>query len=517
MRAVRSCIVLLGVFFSALALLAPFLTVPAPWGAEVWFFPSVRELGLGLKLAPTLNGMPFTGPGPLAAVLLSLLPFSDLMALRLLNMLLGCLVCMSVFVFCSSLWDIKSGVCSALFTMTTWGFAATFGHLGPSALPACLAVISFLLFAQIYLMELNPWWYLLAYLLAGGAALTGGWVPLTFFALSAVFLVLIDMAPAKFASIKAFWGIVLVGGAMLAVYGTCRIFEGPALAGSLFSFHQEQGLLARLWLWVKFNLPWLLLAAPAWLYGEGPNEAGAWRSLLAPKTAYASGFAVVLLSGSVQEGYALLGIPFGGILTGYWMSRKFLIREKLKGLRTLAFFGTAFLVAGTALILIVKSSLTRFSLDLAHGAVILAFLAVVLLLFLSARRRSAMAIAGLGMAAVFAMSWHTALVTVPASAEKPASFARQLREVTPLLVFEDDLVMRGYAAWAGAKAVVVGRNMVPVGYTAYLAVTTPDLEALLKNLSARMHASVASSFTTRGTTALIRVAPAVPPSRGPGG
>ena len=311
MRAVRSCIVLLGVFFSALALLAPFLTVPAPWGAEVWFFPSVRELGLGLKLAPTLNGMPFTGPGPLAAVLLSLLPFSDLMALRLLNMLLGCLVCMSVFVFCSSLWDIKSGVCSALFTMTTWGFAATFGHLGPSALPACLAVISFLLFAQIYLMELNPWWYLLAYLLAGGAALTGGWVPLTFFALSAVFLVLIDMAPAKFASIKAFWGIVLVGGSMLAVYGACRILEGPALAGSLFSFHQEQGLLARLWLWVKFNLPWLLLAAPAWLYGEGPNEAGAWRSLLAPKTAYASGFAVVLLSGSVQEGYALLGIPFG--------------------------------------------------------------------------------------------------------------------------------------------------------------------------------------------------------------
>ncbi|HOW99668.1 MAG TPA: hypothetical protein PK545_03525, partial [Deltaproteobacteria bacterium] len=82
MRAVRSCIVLLGVFFSALALLAPFLTVPAPWGAEVWFFPSVRELGRGFQLAPTLNGMPFTGPGPLAAVLLSLLPFSDLMSLR---------------------------------------------------------------------------------------------------------------------------------------------------------------------------------------------------------------------------------------------------------------------------------------------------------------------------------------------------------------------------------------------------------------------------------------------------
>ena len=127
-----------------------------------------------------------------------------------------------------------------------------------------------------------------------------------------------------------------------------------------------------------------------------------------------------------------------------------------------------------------------------------------------------MAIAGLGLAAVFAMSWYAALVLVPASAAKPAAFAQLLRTSTPLLVFQDDLNMRGYAGYAGAGAVVVGRNMVPVGYSAYLAVTTPDLDALLKDLSTRMHAEPVSSVKARGTMALIRVSPAVPRPQ-PGG
>jgi hypothetical protein len=509
-RAIRSFAVLLGVFFATLALLAPFLSIDIPWGAEVWFFQSIQELSHGFHLSPTLNGMPFTGPDPLVPVLFSLLPFSDFLSLKVLSILLGCLVSLGVFTFCSSLWDLKSGACSALFTITTWGFVSTFGTLNPAALPACLSILAYLLFSQIYLKELNPWWYLLSYLLVCLAAATGGWVPLAFFALSVIFLILIDMSPQRFMSIKAPYGVILVAGVMIALYAACRILEGPAAAGNLFSSSPEQGFLARLWLWVKFNLPWLLLMIPAWMYGEGPNEAGSWRGLLAPKTAFAVGFVVVLLSGSVQEGYALLGIPFGGIITGYWMSRRFLIRQGLQSLRTLALIGTSAIIVATALYLITTGSIMEFSLDIIHGAVILVFLITGILLLWLGKKRYTMAIAGLGMAAVFALSWYAALVLVPASAGKPAAFAQGLRSFTPLLVFQDDLNMRGYAGYAGAKAVVVGRNMVPVGYSAYLAVTTPDLNALLKDLSSRMRVETVSTVNTRQTMALIRVLPPAP-------
>jgi hypothetical protein len=509
-RAIRSFAVLLGVFFSTLALLAPFLSINVPWGAEVWFFQSIQELSRSFHLSPTLNGMPFIGPDPLVPVLLSTLPFSDLMSLRLVGILLGSLVCLSVFVFCSSLWDLKAGICSALFTMTTWGFVVTFGSLNPSAIPACFTVIAFLLFSQIYLKELNPWWYLLSYALMCLAAATGGWVPLAFFVLSAILLILIDMSPQRFMSIKAAYGIVLMGSTLIAVYTVYRILEGPAAAGSLFSVDQEQGFFARICLWVKFNLPWLLLVIPAWMFGEGPKEAGSWRALLAPKTGYAVALVVVLMSRHVQEGYALLGIPFGGILIGYWMSRGFLIRQGLQAIRTLAVVGSAALIVATAIFLVTTGTLMEFSLDITHGAVILVFLMIAILLLWFAKKRYTMAIAGLGLAAVFAMSWYGAIVLVPASAGKPASFAQQLRSLTPLLVFQDDLSMRGYAGYAGARAVVVGRNMVPVGYSAYLAVTTPDLGALVKDLSTRMRAETITTLKARKTMAVIRVSPAAP-------
>ncbi|HNY64391.1 MAG TPA: hypothetical protein PKM41_03065 [Deltaproteobacteria bacterium] len=516
MRAIRSFVVLMGVFFFVLALLAPFLTIDVPWAGEVWLFQSIQELSRSFGPVPTLNGAPFTGPDPLVPVLLSTLPFPDLMSLRITGIMLGSLVALGVFIFCSSLWDLSSGVCSALFTMATWGFIATYGTLNPEALPVSLTVLAFLLFSQIYLKELNPWWYLLSYVLLCLAALTGGWVPLAFFLFSVVLFILLDMSPERLLSIKAGYGAVLVGGAMLAVYVAYRLVEGPEFAGTLFSADHEQGFIARAWLWVKFNLPWLLLAVPAWMYSEGPREAGSWRSLLAPKTAYVMGLFVLLLSSRVQEGFALLSVPFGGIIVGYWMSRKFLILQSLQALRTLTAAGTAAVLAATALSLVVAGSVMDFSFDLAHGAVILLFLAFGAVLAWLARKRYTMAIAGVGIAAVFCLSWYAALVLVPASAEKPASFARQLSSLTPLLVFEDDLVMRGYAGYGGSTAVVVGRNMVPVGYQAYLAVTTADLEDLLEDLSSRMRVEPVTSFEAGKTYALIKVSPA-PPRRGTGG
>jgi len=506
--------ILLGVFFSCLALLVPFITIEIPWGNEVWFFQSIAELQKSFHLAPTLNGMNFAGPNPIAATVLSLLPMTDLLSFRVVSVLLGCLVSLSVFVFCASLWDNRSGVFSALFTMTSWGFVVSFGTIGPTVIPASIAVLSFLLFAQIYLKGLNSWWYLLSYLLMCIAVATGGWIPLAFFAFSIIFLILLDLSPGKFLSIKPAHGILFIGGFIAVLYLSARIFEGSAYTKTLFSYASGQGFFSRAGIWAQYNLPWLVLVIPAWAYGEGPKEGGSWRSLLAPKTGYAIGALAVILSQNFQEGYAVLSIPFGGILIGYWMSKGFLIRQSLQKVRTVSFIATAGLLILSALAVLsagpIRESIMELSLDASQGAVLAGLFAGSALLLWFAKKQYAGAIVVLGMAAVLCLSWYSALILIPRDAQKPLAYMNQIRSFVPMLVFKDDLDMRGFTAYAGAEPIVVGEKMVPVGDSAYLAVRTADLKALVKDLSTRMRAEVISSFSGRATYALIRVSPPVP-------
>ncbi|HQO81921.1 MAG TPA: hypothetical protein PKW48_12755, partial [Deltaproteobacteria bacterium] len=98
----RSLMIILGVFFSCLALLVPFLAVDVPLAREAWLFQTIGELHREFRLVPTLNGVPLDGPNVLMPVIFSLLPFSDVLSLRLADILLGCLVAMGVFSFCTS-------------------------------------------------------------------------------------------------------------------------------------------------------------------------------------------------------------------------------------------------------------------------------------------------------------------------------------------------------------------------------------------------------------------------------
>ena len=152
----RSLLILLGVFFSCLALLVPFLALDVPLAGEAWVIQSISELHRNFRLVPTLNGIPLHGPNPLMTVLFSLLPVADIAALRLVNILFGCLAALAVFSFSTSQWNVRSGVFSALITMTSWGFIASHATLNLTAVPAVLAVISFLLFAQVYLKGQAP-------------------------------------------------------------------------------------------------------------------------------------------------------------------------------------------------------------------------------------------------------------------------------------------------------------------------------------------------------------------------
>ena len=510
MRIIQSFLVLLGIFLSCLVLLAPFLTIGNPWGNEIWLFEAVQEMNRGLRLVPTLNGVPYTGPSPLTVLMLSLLPFHDLFALRIVSVLLGCLTALCVLVFCVSLWGRRAGVYSALLTITSVGFIASFAAIGTVALPACMTVLAFLLFSQIYLKEANPWWYLLSYLLMCAAVLTGGWIPLVFFIVGIVLFILFDLSPKRLLSIKLPYAFLIIGGVVVLVYIAYWSLEGSGYARSLFAYEDSRRFLGRLLRWSKYNLPWLFLVIPAWAYDGGNRDVSTWRSLLAPKTGYVLGLAVVLFSRHAQEGYALLSVPFGCIIIGYWMSRGFLIRQGLQTVRTVCVIATGAVLLVSALAYLSIGPITALSVDVGRMVAILVSLLAGGIILLCAKKRLFPAMAVLSMIFVLGLSWYAALDVLPQKAEGPLDFARKASLYSPLLVYQNDLIMRGYAGYCGARTIVVSEKMVPIGEKAYLAVRTDDLKALIKDLNLRMHAYVINAYREQGTYALISIAPLTP-------
>ena len=499
--------IFLGVFVSCLALLVPFLALDVPLAGEAWILQTIGELHRNPGLVPTLNGVPLAGPNPLAQVLLSLLPAADLTALRIVGILLGCLVSLSIFSFCTSLWDARSGILAALVTMTSWGFITGHATLNATVVPASLAILAFLLFAQIYLKDHGSRWYLLSYLLAGTAVLTGGWIPLGFFVFGVIGLVLLDLSPRRILSIQAPLGILIIAAMIAAALLGSWIVADWRYSASLFTFDSSHGVTARLWIWVKSLLPWVLLVIPAWVYGGRPQGPHLWRGLLAPKVGLGMGLVVVLFSPNLQDGYALLGVPFAGILIGYWASAGFLIPEKFQGLRTFTVAATAAILVAAAFAYLGAESVRNLSLSLALIPALLVLLATGGLAWWLVRSRRTPAVVGLCMVVVFGLSWYAALVYLPQRAEGPVSYVRQISSFSPLLVYRSDLVMRGYLGYAGAEPAVVSEAVVPIGGPAYLAVRTDDLEDLVEGLSSRMNAEVVRSFHERGAYALIRVSP----------
>lgn len=503
----RSLLILLGVFFSCLALLIPFLALDVPLTGEVWILESITELHRNFRLVPTLNGVSLSGPNPLMPVLFSLLPLTDVAALRLVNILFGCLAALAVFFFCTSQWGARSGIASALITMTSWGFIASHATLNLTAVPAALAVISFLLFAQVYLKGQGARWYLPSYFLTGTATVLGGWIPLGFFVFGAILLILFDLSPRRILSILAPYGILLIAVMVMAVLLVYSIAAGWSYAAGVFSFDTEHGVFERLWIWIKYLLPWLLLVFPAWAYSGRPQGPGAWRALLAPKTGFGMGLAVVLFSPNFQGGYALLGVPFAGILIGYWVAGGFLVPQRLRIVRAAALAATGTILVVWAFFWLSVESIRDLSLNLTQGLALLALLAATGLFWCFARKQQAPAVIGVCMVLVFCLSWYAALVMLPARSAGPVSYARQIGDFSPLLVYRDDLAMRGYLGYAGARPIVVSEEVVPIGQAAYLALRTNDLDKAVDLLSRRMDAEVINTYNRHETYALVRISP----------
>ena len=507
MRIFQAIGLILGVIFCALILLVPLAFEPAPWSTEIWLFQTIQEMHRGSHLIPWLNKLPLIGPNPANILVLSLSPLSDIFSLRLTSILAGCLVAAGVCLFSLCLWDKKSAAISTLLTITSCGFILANSTLNTSVFPCSLTILAFLLFSLIYIKNLNSWWYLLSYIFISIATITGGWTLLAFFAFSILLLILLDLSPKKFLEIRAISGILLVSAVLIAVYFAYRITAGGAVASAIFANDAKSGFFTRIWVFIKYSLPWLPLVLPAWISSETATEKDAWRSLLPVKIAFVIGAAILLFSQDYRGGYAIVGIPFGCILTGYWIAHGLDLSEKAAPLKNILLVISGIILFASAIAIMSVQPLKALSITI-NEAIPIVFFAVAALLFVwLAKKGRHTAMITLCIGIVFVLSWSTALIRLPGSTSGHISAIEDMSTYSPILVYRDDLVMRGYIDYAGIQPIVVNRGIVPIDENVYLAASTTDLDDLIEELNSRMFTQLITSFDGRQTYALIKLSP----------
>ncbi len=507
MKFFRALFFVLGVVVCGIILLSPLALGPVPGSREIWLFQAIRDMHAGLHLVPTLNGLPLTGQNPIAVLLFSLVPFSDIVSLRLASILLGCAVAAGTGIYALLLWDMKSAAISALLTLTSLGFILTFGTLNVAVIPASMCILSFLLFSLIYIKNYNSWWYIPAYVLVCLSTITGGWPMLAFFAFGILLLILFDLSPGRLLEIRAPWGILLAIGVLGAAYLTYRIAAGSAFVTAVFSQGESAGLFSRLKAFTLYTLPWLPLVLPAWIHTEVDEARDAWRSLLPVKTAFAVGLAIILFAPRYSPGLAVVCVPFGAMLAGYWVAHGFGSPLKVEFIRGICLALTGAVIIAPALVMLSLDPISSLSLDMGSAAGLGFFLVAALVFFWLVKRRSYSAMIALCVAAVSVLTWSVALLQLPAKASAPISSIEEMSTYSPLIVYRDDLVMRGYIEYAGVQPIVVNREIVPIGESVYLAASTDDLDDLIEGLNSRMYTSLISSFEDHETYALIRLSP----------
>lgn len=504
---IRLFLLLMGIIFCALILLTPLALEPAPWSSEIWLFQAVQGMHADFHMVPWLNRLPLTGHNPINVLLLSLSPWTDIFSLRLLSILLGCIITAGIFLFSVSLWDQKTAFFSTLLTITSCGFIISYSTLNTSVIPGSLCMIAFLIFSLVYLKGMNSWWYILSYLLIGIATITGGWTLLAFFSFGILFLILFDLAPRKFLEIRLVSGILLIAVILVAAYATYRIIAGGTAASSIFVSDTGSGFWVRIWILTKYTLPWVFLVLPSWLYSEVAEKKDAWRSLLPVKIGLVMGAAILLFSNDYNEGYAFLAVPFSGMLSGYWIAHRFAAPEKAASIKNIFLAATGIVIAASAIIISATVPITHLSINLTQALPIIIFVIAAAVIFWFAKRHRHMAMIILCMAVVFTLTWSIALVRLPGSTTGIIKAVEEMSTYSPIVIYRDDLTMRGYIDYAGIQPIIVSRGIVPIDESVYLAACTKDLDDLLKDLNSRMYTQLITSYKDHQTYALIKISP----------
>ena len=220
------------------------------------------------------------------------------------------------------------------------------------------------------------------------------------------------------------------------------------------------------------------------------------------------GAAILLFSNYCEPGYAILSVPFGAILLGYWIAHGLRSPKKLEFIRNICLILTGVILMGTAIVTLSIQPVKNLFVSSQEAVPIIAVLAATLVCIWFAKKHHLQAVIISCTVVVFIFTWSTAFIHYPGTASKKISYIGDITTYSPLLVYKDDLVMRGFIDYTGIRPIVISKEIVPIGETAYLAVHTHDLEELLEELNARMETQLITSYKERLTYALIKISPA---------
>jgi hypothetical protein len=375
------------------------------------------------------------------------------------------------------------------------------------ALPVTLVVSAFGLFSLVYLKGLNSGLYILSYLLAGLAALTGGYFMLVFFLLGALLLTLLYLAPSHLLSIHLIPGLVIIACAMAAYYTSYRIILGEGFSSGAFTPGGHIGLFKGMYAVITYSSPWIFLVIPAWVYGGGPSDQDAWRTLLPVRIAIVLIVLMLWSSSSGLNQYATILALFASPLIGRWISRA-IFPGVQKG--RLAYW--MMLLAGLsvflcALVLLLLPVYLGFAINTKQLIGCAGFVTAAILFMILTVKHKMTAQFMVTLFAVVSIVWYMAFVSPEDQWDQKMSYMGDISKNTPLIVYEDDLVMRGYMSAAHADPMIVTRDVVPLNDTAFLAASTSDLAGLLEGLKGRMHSVLVDSYRAESTYALVMVSP----------
>jgi hypothetical protein len=503
----KSAVSLFVILAACLALLLPLNFFTPPRDSEVWLFQIISEMQDQHRYVPVLNAESILGQNPLTLTAMSFLPVIDISTPRLVSCVLGCFLISGLFLYSLALFDLSCAFASSLVAMTSLGFLALFGTLNLVALPVTLTVSAFGLFSLVYLKGLHSRLYILSYMLACLAALTGGYFMLVFFLLGALLLILLDLAPSRIFSIHLIPGLLIIACAMAAYFTSYRIILGPGFSSGAFSPGGHIGLFKGLYAAITSSSPWIFLVIPAWVHGGGPSEQDAWRTLLPLRIAIVLIVLMLWSSSSGLNQYAAILALFASPLIGQWISRTIFpgVQKGRLGYWMMVLAGlSVFLCAFVLLLLPLYLGFAIHSKQLMAGAGFAA--AAILFVILTVKRRmtSQFIVALFGVVSIV---WYMAFMSPQDQWDQKMSYMGGIAKNTPLIVYDDDLVMRGYMSAVDASPMIVNRNVVPLNDTAFLAASTSDLAGLLDGLNGRMHTVLVDSYRAENTYALVMISP----------
>ncbi len=507
MKSLKSAASLFVILAACLALLLPLSLFTPPRDSEVWLFQIINEMQDQQRYVPVLNTESVLGQNPLTLTAMSFLPIIDISTPRLVSCMLGSILISGIFLYSLAFFGLSCAVASSLVAMTSLGFLALFGTLNLIALPVTMAVSAFGLFSLVYLKGLHSGWYILSYLLAGLAALTGGYFMLVFFLLGALLLLALDLAPSQIFSIHLIPGLVMIACAMAAYFTSYRIILGPGFSSGAFSPGGHIGLFKGLYAIITYSSPWIFLVIPAWVYGGGPSDQDAWRTLLPLRIAIVLTVLMLWSSSSGLNQYATILAIFASPLIGRWISHALFqgVQKGGLGYWMMALAGlSVFLCALVLLLLPVYSGFAINTNQLIVGAGLVA--AAMLFIILTLKRKM-IAQFMVALAVVVLIVWHMSFLSPEDPWNQKISYMEGISKNTPLIVYEDDLVMRGYMSAVDVSPLIVNRNVVPLTDTAFLAASTSDLAGLLEGLKGRMNSVLVDSYRAENTYALVMVSP----------